>query len=425
MPANTVFGKLKEFLSAYAAAYRARYELGIDDLVPMEFYANNETIIINVAPEEPVDAVSVGEFWYDEDSLRKCTALDMADGFAHTYVKIISDNEIPGTGEVLYSEEFQTTVVHRGEFIDLSIPLDQQPTASIGVKGEILVNDGERYIDFPPGPDGFVLISDPTAEAGVRWAPIHPDTGDITWRGGWLPDLGYQIGDVVRYNDETFVATHHNQDKEPPDEDYWTIFVNRGDQGPPGPPGPVGPQGPSGLKWEGIYIQGAEYLEGDTVSYNGSSFRANKDTSSTPPSDDWDMIAGGAGDSIVRSFICAENISANRVLASNDMGQVMYADATNPDHRNRVIGISKQAGIVGDSIQVVLSGYMYGDPPSPPQPGDSIWNWINGIPLFLADSGLITQDASLPPNKAFSLQIGVAVSAEEMKVSIGYPIIQF
>lgn len=49
-----------------------------------------------------------------------------------------------------------------------------------------------------------------------------------------------------------------------------------GPAGPAGPAGPTGPTGPPGLNWRGPWDAGAAYAVNDTVTYLGSTYRANK-----------------------------------------------------------------------------------------------------------------------------------------------------
>lgn len=67
------------------------------------------------------------------------------------------------------------------------------------------------------------------------------------WRGPWLPDERYDVGDAVSYKGESFIATAGSKGKRPSDKSgKWDLLASRGEKGPEGPKGSQGASGPAG-----------------------------------------------------------------------------------------------------------------------------------------------------------------------------------
>lgn len=83
---------------------------------------------------------------------------------------------------------------------------------------------------------------------------------NATPKGEYSPDVAYTYGDMVNYQNGSYIYYNENNSEniEPTNTDYWFMLAGggpkgdtgvRGDQGPvgpQGPQGPVGPQGPTG-----------------------------------------------------------------------------------------------------------------------------------------------------------------------------------
>lgn len=83
---------------------------------------------------------------------------------------------------------------------------------------------------------------------------------NATPKGEYSPDIAYTYGDMVNYQNGSYIYYNENNSEniEPTNMDYWFMIAGggpkgetgaRGDQGPvgpQGPQGPVGPQGPTG-----------------------------------------------------------------------------------------------------------------------------------------------------------------------------------
>ena len=74
---------------------------------------------------------------------------------------------------------------------------------------------------------------------------------NATPKGEYQSDITYTYGDMVNYQNGSYIYWNENdsQNIPPTDMDYWFMLAgagSKGDSGPQGPQGPVGPQGPTG-----------------------------------------------------------------------------------------------------------------------------------------------------------------------------------
>lgn len=74
---------------------------------------------------------------------------------------------------------------------------------------------------------------------------------NATPRGEYQSDIAYTYGDMVNYNNGSYIYYNENNSEniDPTNSDYWFMLAGggpKGDSGPKGDQGPVGPQGPQG-----------------------------------------------------------------------------------------------------------------------------------------------------------------------------------
>lgn len=100
-------------------------------------------------------------------------------------------------------------------------------------------------------------------------------------------------------------------------------------------------------------------------------------------------------------------IGGHRVVVATENG-CNYADSADTSHINRVIGMTKSAWSLGDLVEVFNGGEII----------EPSWSWNVGA-VYLGSNGLLTQ---IPPTTGFIQQIGVALSATKLLISIQQPI---
>jgi hypothetical protein len=108
------------------------------------------------------------------------------------------------------------------------------------------------------------------------------------------------------------------------------------------------------------------------------------------------------------TLLASGAISGHRVVVADATGVAAYADATNPAHSGRVVGITLGAAADGDPVTVAVGGDI--EEPS--------WTWSAG-PLYLGTAGGLTQSA---PTSGFVQVLGVALSPTRIVVEPSQPI---
>lgn len=219
----------------------------------------------------------------------------------------------------------------------------QDPSSSTLRELVVVAGSGPACVGFPgpPGPPGAAGPIGPTGPAGSAgptgstgpMGSTGPAGAGMTWRGPYVSSTNYMLADGVEFNGSGYLMTSSNGSISgiAPPNAPWQLFAAQGavgllgpagpvgqqgaqgSQGLPGGPGPSGPAGPggpngpqgvpgAGMAWQGAYVNGTTYTNGDGVQFGGSSYRltisGNVSTSSVPPpSAPWQLVAsiGGVG----------------------------------------------------------------------------------------------------------------------------------
>jgi hypothetical protein len=119
--------------------------------------------------------------------------------------------------------------------------------------------------------------------------------------------------------------------------------------------------------------------------------------------------AGSAGGDVI-TYAAGQPLSGQRCVIVDDDGLLYYADRSNPDHFNRILGITTGAVIQGDYPTVRTMGIMT----------ESTWNWNLTKFIYLSTQGYLTQT---PPSSGFLLELGWPVTETSMRIVIRNPII--
>jgi hypothetical protein len=109
-------------------------------------------------------------------------------------------------------------------------------------------------------------------------------------------------------------------------------------------------------------------------------------------------------------YITTIPISGHRVVSAAFDNTLAYADSSINILANSVIGITNNAGNVGDVINVQISGSMT----------EPSWSWVQNLPIFCSTTGLLTQTQ---PTSGFSLVVAVATSSITILIGVKQPII--
>ena len=114
-------------------------------------------------------------------------------------------------------------------------------------------------------------------------------------------------------------------------------------------------------------------------------------------------------DQIRPTFTAGEAISALRIVASDDAGNVLYADPADPDSCRRLVGLSISSALLGETLETFREGKYV----------DGAWSWDITKRLFLGAGGTITQVA---PTTGISVVLGHAQKPNTIFLNIEKPI---
>ena len=103
-------------------------------------------------------------------------------------------------------------------------------------------------------------------------------------------------------------------------------------------------------------------------------------------------------------------ISGHRIVRSNQLGRALYADSSTLADANAVIGLTLNAALAGDPVNIQVAGEVQ----------EPSWSWTVGLPVFLGANGLPTQVATVT---GFQLIVGVATASDRLVLGIKQPII--
>lgn len=115
----------------------------------------------------------------------------------------------------------------------------------------------------------------------------------------------------------------------------------------------------------------------------------------------------GPAGGVVESFVAGDGLSALRVVYANEDNEVLYADKDDLDTMKNIVGVTTQAAVINDDINVRTLGVME----------DNSWNWnmLSDTSLFLGDDGVIQQG----PPVGNVVRIGFAISPTSIFVRLG------
>lgn len=120
--------------------------------------------------------------------------------------------------------------------------------------------DGSAYIclqqntNQPPASSpsywSMIVQTGEQGEEGAASGAITGDTGSFTWRGAWASATAYNLYDVIRYNNSSYICvnahTSSNANKPGSGAGKWGIVALKGGAGPQGAKGSKGDKGNTG-----------------------------------------------------------------------------------------------------------------------------------------------------------------------------------
>lgn len=121
--------------------------------------------------------------------------------------------------------------------------------------------------------------------------------------------------------------------------------------------------------------------------------------------------SGPPGAGVSNTLSAVQALGGHRAVVSAGEHGADYADAYNPAHVGRVIGVTTGAASQDSEVSVQSFGPLE----------ELSWSWVAGEDIFLGANGLLTQ--VLPPEVAFMQRVGQALTPTRMWVDISEPIL--
>lgn len=115
--------------------------------------------------------------------------------------------------------------------------------------------------------------------------------------------------------------------------------------------------------------------------------------------------AGGATSTAFLTMTAGSDLSGHRVVKADSVGNVVYPNAATLADGQALIGITTGSISNGDDGTVQIAGLMI----------EPSWTWAPGLPVYCADSGVLTQT---PPSGKWVRQIAVAIGATAILISL-------
>jgi Tfp pilus assembly protein PilV len=113
-----------------------------------------------------------------------------------------------------------------------------------------------------------------------------------------------------------------------------------------------------------------------------------------------------AGSSIeTLSLIAGENLSGHKAVCVKSDGKAYNADSSDITTKS-VVGVTTQAAVLGDSIEIQTSGNLS---------NVGGWSFTTGNSVMVGSNGQLTQTDS---GTAYASMVGMAISADTIQINI-------
>jgi hypothetical protein len=133
------------------------------------------------------------------------------------------------------------------------------------------------------------------------------------------------------------------------------------------------------------------------------------------PQTNVDISAGGASfnqnpQAIISTEIAGTALLALRVCVFNAQNRLIYANASDRSHANRIAGLTIAAAAQGGSVRLLRQGLWTSDS----------WNWQDAV-ILLGENGILTNE--MPTVGGFYIQIAQRQTATSIFFNPAQPIL--
>lgn len=108
---------------------------------------------------------------------------------------------------------------------------------------------------------------------------------------------------------------------------------------------------------------------------------------------------------LITDMIAGETLSALRIVVRNDNNEAIYADNTNLNHVDKIIGMTCKSAVLGEKVKILEFGEFE----------DLYWTFDTSKVLFLSSLGNITQEV---PTVGFVCKLGTVIKPERILLRI-------
>lgn len=121
--------------------------------------------------------------------------------------------------------------------------------------------------------------------------------------------------------------------------------------------------------------------------------------------------SGPPGAGVSNTLIAQQALGGHRIVVASGLNGADYADALDPTHFGRVIGITTGAANALTEVTVQSAGPI----------DEASWSWVPDADIWLDTNGLMTQT---PPSAAAFLQrVGFALTPTRVWVDLSEPVL--
>lgn len=113
---------------------------------------------------------------------------------------------------------------------------------------------------------------------------------------------------------------------------------------------------------------------------------------------------GGSAGKVEVTKVAGATISGHRAVKIV-AGLAQYADKDDLFAAESVLGITTNAALVGEDLNIVMFGEIQ----------EGSWAWTQNLPIYLGDIGVLTQT---PPTLGAAVELGIALTSDTILVRI-------
>jgi hypothetical protein len=113
---------------------------------------------------------------------------------------------------------------------------------------------------------------------------------------------------------------------------------------------------------------------------------------------------GGSGGTI-ETYVAGATVNGHRVVVTDEDGEAIHADNTDPTHANAATKISLGAALTGEDVQVQLVGRIT----------EPSWAWTLNGTIYVGADGVLTQTPPAAP-AVFSKPVAIAETATRILI---------